>query len=148
LDELSSYYHAQAQQQTANAKQPVSKNKKSPETPSAVIAPASSLYLKAAAYYSQYVTTFPQDAASPNMTFLMAEAYADAGSMADAVKAYEKVAYEYKDAAKGGEAGYSALIILDQLVKSTQGEAQKQWQTHKTQSKRQPSRNRPCPCCR
>ena len=47
----------------------------------------------------------------------MAEAYADAGSMADAVKAYEKVAYEYKDAGKGSEAGYSALIILDQLVK-------------------------------
>lgn len=133
LDELSSYYHAQAQQQTASSKLPVNKRKPA-EQPVATNATAASLYLKAASYYAQYVTAFPQDSASPNMTFLMAEAYADAGSMAEAVKAYEKVAYEYKDAAKGAEAGYSALIILDQLVKATQGETQKQWQARKTQS--------------
>lgn len=139
LDELSSYYHAQAQQQSAASKLPAPK-RKTPELQTATTnnvaasASAASLYLKAAAYYQQFITTFPQDPAAPNMTFLMAEAYADAGSMADAVKAYEKVAYEYKDANKGGEAGFSALIILDQLVKSTAGEAQKQWQAHKTQS--------------
>ncbi|HEY6527251.1 MAG TPA: tetratricopeptide repeat protein [Cellvibrionaceae bacterium] len=134
LDELSSYYHAQAQQQTVSSKLPVNKRKTAEPQPPIANVSAASLYLKAAAYYAQYVTAFPQDTAAANMTFLMAEAYADAGSMADAVKAYEKVAYEYKDAAKGGEAGYSALIILDQLVKSTQGEAQKQWQAHKTRS--------------
>lgn len=133
LDELSSYYHAQAQQQSAASKLPANKRKEAaPVAPTN--ATAASLYLKAAAYYNQFINTFPQDAAAPGMTFLMAEAYADAGSMADAVKAYEKVAYEYKDASKGGEAGFSALIILDQLVKSTAGEAQKQWQAHKTQS--------------
>lgn len=133
LDELSSYYHAQAQQQSTAAKLPANK-RKGAEPVAPATASAASLYLKAAAYYNQFVTTFPQDTAAPVMTFLMAEAYADAGSMADAVKAYEKVAYEYKDAGKGSEAGYSALIILDQLVKSTQSEAQKQWQAHKTQS--------------
>lgn len=133
LDELSSYYHAQAQQQSAASKLPANKRKEAaPVAPNN--ATAASLYLNAAAYYNQFINTFPQDAAAPGMTFLMAEAYADAGSMADAVKAYEKVAYEYKDASKGGEAGFSALIILDQLVKSTAGEAQKQWQAHKTQS--------------
>lgn len=132
LDELSSYYHAQAQQQSASAKAPVKKGKPAEQPVST--ASASSLYLKAASYYNQYVTAFPTDPAAGNMTFLMAEAYADAGSSAEAVKAYEKVAYEYKDAGKGAEAGYSALIILDQLVKTTQGESQKQWQAHKTQS--------------
>ena len=64
----------------------------------------------------------------------MAEAYADAGSMADAVKAYEKVAYEYKDAGKGSEGGLQCADYFGPTGKSTQSEAQKQWQAHKTQS--------------
>ena len=135
LDELSSHYHAAAQAQQ-KAAAPTPKKAKDKNAEPAAVAPDSavSLYLKAAGYYQQFVATFPNDPALPAMTFLMAEAYNDAGSKAEAVKAYEQVAYTQKDAARGPEAGYAALITLQQLVTSTTGASQTQWQAQKNRS--------------
>ena len=113
--ELSSYHHAEGQalddaklkyaQLAAAGKKP----KKKPEL-------AASSYLRAAKLYGEYVFTFPQDAKTPEMTFLQAEAYYSAGYLPEAVDAYEIVAYQYQDKKRGADAGYAAIVSMSQLL--------------------------------
>lgn len=141
LDELSSFYHAEAQgnrklradyQALKNAgKKP--KYKLPKDT-------AQADYLKAAGYYQQFVDTFPQDSRSAKMTYLMGEAFYESGQFEAAIKAYERVAYEYIDKQRGAEAGYSAIITLQRLIDENEAktEADSQriaaWQAHKINS--------------
>jgi len=117
LDELSSFYHAQAlgnkqlraehAELLAAGKKPDYKLPK--ETPEAQ-------FVKAANYYRQFVDTFPEDKKTAEMTYLMGEAYYEAGQLESAVKAYETVAYTYVDDARGAEAGYAAIYTLQRLI--------------------------------
>ncbi len=117
LEELAQYDHAQAQELAATNK---------------VESIAS--YGRAAMWYREFVSSFPQDPQNSKMTFLLAESLSEAGQYAEAIPAYEKVAYEYRDAAYGADAGYAALLLAQQLVSGqTLSETQKtEWQEHKT----------------
>lgn len=141
LDELSSYYHAQAlanikvRSDIALAKSRGEKTKLKAPKQSPV-----EQFLQASAYYQQFVDTFPQDPRTPEMTFLMAESYYEAGQLREAVKAYETVAYNYLDTKRGADSGYAALVALQQLIETaprtndTETTAYQALQAHHTNS--------------
>ncbi|HEY7773003.1 MAG TPA: tetratricopeptide repeat protein, partial [Marinagarivorans sp.] len=67
----------------------------------------------AASFYDELLKTFPETERKSELTFLMAEALNDAGSLPRAVAAYEQVAYEFLDEQRGATAGYAAILALD-----------------------------------
>src|SRR5690606_405283 len=73
-------------------------------------------YARAALWYREFVKTFPSDSKASAMTLLLAEALYEAEDLPQALAAYEKVAYEYRDPVHGAEAGYSAILLAQQLV--------------------------------
>jgi len=127
LQELAQYEHAQAQ--TANNK--VATNNRETNNPEAIAA-----YHRAAAWYREFVSTFPQDPKNAEMTFLLAESLNESGDAQQAAAAYEQVAYQYKDPTRGADAAYSALLLTQQLARyPALPEQQKaSWQERKTQS--------------
>jgi tetratricopeptide (TPR) repeat protein len=74
-------------------------------------------YLKAADYYEQFVATFPADPAVAYNLFLLGEVYTEAGESARAVAAYQRVVHEHPDYARANEAGYAAILGLDEVLK-------------------------------
>ena len=139
IDELASYYHATAydlqklnqeyeKQQASKAKIPEEKRiKKKPESPIPN-------FLKAAKLYKEFMITFPDDEKTPELVYFMGEAYYEANYLPEAVEAYELVAYQYLDEKRGAEAGYSAIVSMQRLVKITVGEKQAEWTGHKIDS--------------
>ncbi len=139
IDELASYYHATAydlqklnqeyeKQQVSKAAIPEEKKiKKKPESP----VPS---FLKAAKLYKEFMITFPDDEKTPELVYFMGEAYYEANYLPEAVEAYEIVAYQYLDDKRGAEAGYSAIISMQRLIKITEGEKQIEWSGHKIDS--------------
>ena len=118
LDEVSSYYHAEAQALVAaNKKYRAGALKKAPDA-------AEPYFLKAAGFYGEILKTFPENTRKAELTFLMAEALHDAGNLNDAVTAYEQVAYEFLDEQRGATAGYAAILTLDRMLKEYEGTAQ------------------------
>jgi TolA-binding protein len=93
LDDLSTYYHAQAQ-----------KNKK----------PAD--YRLAAHWYRTYVRSFPNGKKTPRMNMLLAESLWESGDIAAAEKEYEKTAYGYPLHKDSAEAGYAALLAIRKQI--------------------------------
>ncbi|ABC29394.1 uncharacterized protein conserved in bacteria [Hahella chejuensis KCTC 2396] len=73
-------------------------------------------YASAAAYYQEFVDTFPQDPKAPQMVFLRGETLFAVQRYEEAIVAYEKAAYEYQGFAKGAEAGYAAITAFDELA--------------------------------
>jgi len=117
LKELAEYEHAQAQELSLTNK-----------------SEAKTAYGRAAIWYREFVTSFPKDPKNPELTFLLAESLSEAGDYPQAINAYEQVAYEYKDKAHGADAGYSIVLLANDLA-TTQSlpEAQKLvWQERKT----------------
>ena len=70
-------------------------------------------YLKAASFYDEFILTFPGDDQASKSAFLMGEALFAAKAYAQAANAYEKVAYEYGDLENGGNAGYNAILAIE-----------------------------------
>jgi len=93
MKELASYFHAQARK-SAKFKD----------------------YMLAAGWYRKYITSFPNDSATSDMNFLLAESLFDAKSYNDALIEYEKTAYEYPLFNKSSEAGYAALLTYNKLL--------------------------------
>ncbi len=117
LEELSSYYHSQAlankkmrQQHAALRAQGKKPKEKLPKVAAEV------QFMKAAEYYDQFLVAFPQDAKAAEMTYLMGEAYYEAGQLESAVNAYDRVAYTFIDDVRGAEAGYAVIYTLQQLI--------------------------------
>ena len=81
-------------------------------------------FRQAAHWYRLFITSFPQDPKAARFNFLLAEALFDAGQYADAVREYEKTAYDYPPHGDSAEAGYAALLAYDRLYKAAP-EAQK-----------------------
>ena len=104
LLELSSYYHASAQQLTA------------PENTSQQY----EFYVRAANYYEQFLTSFPTDEKAPEQQFLQADAYYEAGEYEAAADAFQKAAYHYENAENGADAGYNTVLALDKLIEQYQ----------------------------
>lgn len=121
LQELAQYEHAQAQ----------AMNKSAANNAESIAA-----YHRAAAWYREYISTFPQDPKNSEMTFLLAESLNESGDVQQAQTAYEQVAYQYKDPARGADAGYSALLLAQQLATQPALPEQQKlaWQERKTQS--------------
>ena len=134
IDELSSFYHAEGQElKKANEEYEAlaAKGKRPKEKPQ----PANKSYLKAARLYDEYTLTFPEDPKTPEMTYLMGEAFYESGYLPDSVAAYEKVAYSQLDKKYGPEAGYGAIVVLQELIDSTKDpEQKKQWSDRKNDS--------------
>ncbi len=74
-------------------------------------------FQKAANWYAQYLSTFPNEPSSPSINFLYAEVLNDAGRLAEAVAQYEKTAYQYPQHKQSAEAGYAALVGYQTLEK-------------------------------
>ena len=92
-------------------------------------------FLKAANWYDQFVRTFPNHSKTSGMYFLMAEALSEAGEWQRAFDTYRWLAYDYKlpDTKKtqGAEAGYSAILMAQKLLKKATTPVEKQqWQNH------------------
>lgn len=95
ITEIATHYHAQARK----SKQPAD-------------------YYKAAGWYGLYIRNFPNDTATANMNFLMAEALYDGRYYVQAAQEYEKTAYAYPTHSKSAEAGYAALLSYAAIQKA------------------------------
>lgn len=137
IEELSSYYHSRGQALVV-AMDEYKRLKASGKKPEKgkLVKPDDALpaYLKAADFYNQFVRTFPEDDKTPEMAFLMGEAYFEAEYYAEAADAYESVAYQFLDPKRGPEAGFAAIITLSKLIEQTEGDAQVAWATRKITS--------------
>lgn len=123
LDELASYYHNRAQTAQQGEERASAQTRQD--------------FLQAADYYRQFVSLFPMDEAVPRMTFLMAEAYYEGEAFVEALLAYEQAAYHYMAPGNGADAGYAAVLVLEQLIQATpdnQPDVLQKWQAHKVRS--------------
>lgn len=131
LDELSSFYHAEGQALLAaqrNYQQARNKPKQQP-------APAEPQFLRAAEYYDQYLRTVPGGPRTAEVTYLMGEAFFEAGRLDRAVQAYENVAYELLDTQRGAKAGYAAILALQTLLDQAPNDARRlELREHKIRS--------------
>ncbi|MGH1438937.1 MAG: tetratricopeptide repeat protein [Cellvibrionaceae bacterium] len=113
LEELAKYEHATGQRLVKDAGL---KRK-----PGVAVGDPKASFLKAAAWYDQFIRTFPDDEKTADIYFLMAEALNDAGDLERAFNTYRLLAYQYKlpsnQQAKGAEAGYSAIVLAQKLEK-------------------------------
>ncbi len=129
LDELAKYEHSQAQ-----ALRNPKGDKLKPDDIAKMQAESTVRYEKAARWYSEFVETFPDDEQTPNMEFLLGEAYYESGQLANAVTAYERVAFEFYDPENGAKAGYAAILALGELMTSAPEAEQAVWRDHLTES--------------
>jgi len=101
LDDLSRYYHAQAQKT------------KRPQD-----------YRIAAYWYRLYAHSFPNDPTTPEKNMLLAESLLDSGDRVAAAAEFETTAYSYPTHKASAEAGYAALLAHRQQAASLKGKAQ------------------------
>ena len=99
LGELARHQHARAQRQQSS-EAPESRRR---------------AYRDAAAWYREFVLSFPDDAEVADMRFLLAETLAEAGDLIEAVDAYERVAYTDAPSQHSAEAAYAAVLLSRQL---------------------------------
>lgn len=107
LPELARHFHAQAQKISTQSSPPAAKKL---QQQSLVY------YLKAGDYYQEFIDTFPEDNEVPEMYFLLAESRFSARAFADAIDAYEVVAYKFPDHQRGAVAGYAAIVTYNELL--------------------------------
>lgn len=86
---LARYYHAKAQQNAQAVD-----------------------WQQAQGWYQAFLTQFPDDAETPEVNYMLAECYFDAGNTVEAVNQFERTAYKYRPHNKSAEAGYAALQVL------------------------------------
>lgn len=116
LTELAQYHHAQAQQMSQRLAQGTKKSATKIGEAKPTADGIKALYAQAADYYQQFIDTFPQSPEVGNMVFLLAESRYESGQYRAAITAYEAVAYQYRDAKRGADAGYSAILAYDRLA--------------------------------
>lgn len=111
LEELGKFYHNRAQK----SKNPLE-------------------YAEAIKWYQTFLRTFLNNEKSPEINFLLAEALYEDGRYAEAIREYEKTAYNYRRPAKGSEAGYAALLAYEEYKKQLSGEDLEFWNRLSVQS--------------
>lgn len=104
MEELGRYYHAQAQ-----------KNKNVVD------------YQEAAKWYRTFLRNFMQHPKAPEINFLSAEMLYEDKRYAEAIREYEKTAYNYTRHKTSAEAGYAALLAYEEYKKVLQGEEKDFW---------------------
>jgi tetratricopeptide (TPR) repeat protein len=120
IDELASHFHSKGQlHQKALADLKTKKQQPDPERDQAIQTAAITAYDKAANLYTRFIDTFPNDERIDEVTFLKAEVLFSSYQYPEAIKEYEKVAYQpqrpdNKDNAVN--AGYAAIISHEKQV--------------------------------
>jgi TolA-binding protein len=104
LDDLSSYYHARAQEATRDAEWP---------------APQAD-YLTAAGWYRRTLDIFPDAEDAAEVHFLMAETLLAGGETVAAAEAFHATAYDYPPHERSGEAGYAAVLAYYEAAEAVE----------------------------
>jgi len=73
-------------------------------------------YDKAARWYAEFLTSFPNHPEASEVNFLYAESLFEAKRYEEAVYQYERTAYKYPTHAKSAEAGYAALLTYQRII--------------------------------
>jgi TolA-binding protein len=105
MTDLSRHYHALAQ-----------KDKKPQD------------YQQAAHWYRRYLGSFKDDAAAPQMNFLLAELLFESGDYRQATQEYEITAYDYPVHENAAAAGYAGVLACDKQEHKLTGNEQQVWQ--------------------
>lgn len=101
IDDLAKLNHAQAQ---ANKE--------------AQPAKAQEQFLVAADWYKRFISAFPNDPKTAEMSFLLGDALLDGGKPLEAAKQYSSTAYELPSHAKSGEAALAAFQTFGKYAES------------------------------
>ncbi|MEN8179410.1 MAG: tetratricopeptide repeat protein [Pseudomonadota bacterium] len=112
LKELAEYHHALTQQ-AGNGKQ--AKAERTRQGTEAIF------------WYQRYLDSFPNEATSGGMSFLLAELLYDLSRHREAVDAYENSAYQYPKHTQNAEAGYAALLAYAAAEKGLPENTQRVW---------------------
>ncbi|WP_160152086.1 tetratricopeptide repeat protein [Microbulbifer sp. ALW1] len=123
LEELARFDHARGQALAKEAATERSGRKNRSRNDVKVIAKAQqesrAAFLTAAALYGEFTQTFPDDEKTPQLTFLMAECFNEAGHYARAFDAYTRVAWDLPvtgaASAQATEAGYAAILMAGKM---------------------------------
>jgi tetratricopeptide (TPR) repeat protein len=116
LDELARHYHGTGQK----LKKELAAATNDGDKKAVMAAKVEESFIKAAAYYQQYMTTFPDDPRVPEMIYMRAEALFDGGDYVAAIGDYEKTAYELEHGKYGADAGYAALVAYQKHAEELQ----------------------------
>ena len=100
LTDLAQYYRAEAQRSKKKAD-----------------------FQEAARWYREFLQSFPDDPASAETNYLLAETLFESEDFRAAAAEYERTAYAYPLHAKSAEAGYAALVCYEREAKSMGGAA-------------------------
>ena len=87
----------------------------------------SSEYQQAAAWYRQYLDSFPGDEASPATNYLLADALYESHDYRVAALEYERTAYSYPPSEQSAKAAYAALVSYDKYEAGLSGDALAAW---------------------
>ncbi len=105
-EELAQHYHALAQR---------TKNPKA--------------FRQAAHWYQVFIRNFPNDKKTPSVNFMLAELLFENRDYANAIKEYEKTAYDYPRHENSAAAGYAALIAHQYYQNSLGYQQKQQWKS-------------------
>jgi tetratricopeptide (TPR) repeat protein len=111
LEELGKFYHNRAQKT------------KSPQD-----------YAEAIKWYQTFLRAFLQNPKAAEINFLLAEALFEDKRYADAIREYEKTAYNYNRHKQSADAGYAALQTYEEYKKTLEGEDLEFWDKLSLQS--------------
>lgn len=111
LEELAKFYHNRAQK-TKNALD----------------------YKEAIKWYQTFLRSFGQHPKAPELNFLLAEASFEDKRYSDAIREYEKTAYNYNRHKQSADAGYAALLAYEEYKKTLAGDEQAFWSKLEVQS--------------
>lgn len=103
IDEVARFYHSRAKKAKKESKNQAEMLKD---------------YATANSFYEKFVTNFPDDANAPEKVFMMGEIYADIGDYEQAIKAYERAAYEFPINYYSEDAVYASILAYTKLVEN------------------------------
>lgn len=84
-------------------------------------------YRVAARWYQERIDTFPDSADTAEYLFLLGEVYTEAGEPGPAVAAYQRVVREFPDFPDAHEAGYAAILGLEQMAREAPEAERELW---------------------
>lgn len=135
LQELALYQHSTAQFLRTAAAQPTEQQR---ENVAENQHKSQQAFAQAAKLYQEFISTFPYDELTPEITFNMAESLFDGGQFTAAIAAYENYAYQYLNEPRAAEAGYAAILAFKALRKTiTDPALQRQWLDEQLASQQQ-----------
>ena len=130
IQELAKHFHAQARSIKATLK----KKKKKKKIQQSTNAGFAKSITNATTWYKTYIKSFPNQAGTEKVNFLLAEAHQDGGQYRNAIFQFEETAYHYPAHDKQQSAAYAALLLYPAIQKKLKGNEQKQWQQKKISS--------------